>query len=404
MEERMEYIVLDLEWNQSNTGKEDAVEKLPFEIIEIGAIKLNKERVMVSEFNELIKPHVYHEMHKITSKLIHIQMQELERGRPFPEVGGDFVRWCGQEEQLFCTWGTLDLTELQRNMAYYEMPLLAPGPLPYLDVQKLFAIAYEERKIRRNLEYAIDFLHIEKDIPFHRAFSDAYYTAKILIRILEEHPEVVVNLSYDTFCPPKDRGDEVKAQFDTYVKYISREFKDKTEAFADKEVVSSKCYLCHRNLRKKIKWFSANGRHYYCVAYCEKHGYLKGKIRVRKGKRKEQYFEQDLKIEHTKINKETGERIVVPSREDSFERLLEAEKQFAEDGNSVEDEVIHTIMVEKLQQTLKMLSEEENTIIQALFYENLSETELAKRLGIARTTLQSRKYKILEKLKEYFHY
>lgn len=123
-----------------------------------------------------------------------------------------------------------------------------------------------------------------------------------------------------------------------------------------------------------------------------------------KGKRKEQYFEQDLKIEHTKINKETGERIVVPSREDSFERLLEAEKQFAEDGNSVEDEVIHTIMVEKLQQTLKMLSEEENTIIQALFYENLSETELAKRLGIARTTLQSRKYKILEKLKEYFHY
>ena len=91
-----------------------------------------------------------------------------------------------------------------------------------------------------------------------------------------------MNLSYDTFCPPKDRGDEVKAQFDTYVKYISREFKDKTEAFADKEVVSSKCYLCHRNLRKKIKWFSANGRHYYCVAYCEKHGYLKGKIRVRK--------------------------------------------------------------------------------------------------------------------------
>ena len=123
-----------------------------------------------------------------------------------------------------------------------------------------------------------------------------------------------------------------------------------------------------------------------------------------KGKRKEQYFEQDLKIEHTKINKETGERIVVPSREDSFERLLEAEKQFAEDGNSVEDEVIHTIMVEKLQQTLKMLSEEENTIIQALFYEDLSETELAKRLGIARTTLQSRKYKILEKLKKYFHY
>lgn len=61
--------------------------------------------------------------------------------------------------------GTLDLTELQRNMAYYEMPLLAPGPLPYLDVQKLFAIAYEERKIRRNLEYAIDFCILRRIFP-----------------------------------------------------------------------------------------------------------------------------------------------------------------------------------------------------------------------------------------------
>ena len=74
----------------------------------------------------------------------------------------------------------------------------------------------------------------------------------------------------------------MKVQFDTYMKYISRQFHDKEEAFRDKEVISSKCYLCHRNLKKKIKWFSAGGKQYYCVAYCEKHGYLKGKIRVRK--------------------------------------------------------------------------------------------------------------------------
>ncbi len=51
----MEYIVLDLEWNQSNTGKEDAVEKLPFEIIEIGAIKLNKERVGWRRFCQMVR-------------------------------------------------------------------------------------------------------------------------------------------------------------------------------------------------------------------------------------------------------------------------------------------------------------------------------------------------------------
>lgn len=33
----MNYIVLDLEWNQSDTGKEPEVKALPFEIIDIGA-------------------------------------------------------------------------------------------------------------------------------------------------------------------------------------------------------------------------------------------------------------------------------------------------------------------------------------------------------------------------------
>ena len=47
----MNYIVMDLEWNQSNDGSEEVCKVLPFEIIEIGAIQLNSERKMVSEFS-----------------------------------------------------------------------------------------------------------------------------------------------------------------------------------------------------------------------------------------------------------------------------------------------------------------------------------------------------------------
>ena len=278
----MKYIVLDLEWNQSNTGKEKEVECLPAEIIEIGAIKLDESGVIVGEFSQLVKPVVYQEMHHFTSQLIHMQMKELERGKPFPKVAGDFLKWCGDEEYLFCTWGSTDLTEFQRNMRFHNMEPLSDGPMRYLDVQKLFSIAYEDRKTRRALEYAVNFLGMEENLPFHRAFSDAYYTSRIFANIMKEHGEVLRNESYDLFHVPKTRDDEVKVQFDTYAKFISREFADKRAAFADREVSSSKCYLCHRNLRKKIKWFTANGRHYYCLAYCEKHGYLKGKIRIRK--------------------------------------------------------------------------------------------------------------------------
>ena len=43
------YIVFDLEWNQSAEGKQGEVRELPFEILEIGAVKLNSSLEPVGE-------------------------------------------------------------------------------------------------------------------------------------------------------------------------------------------------------------------------------------------------------------------------------------------------------------------------------------------------------------------
>lgn len=281
----MNYIVLDLEWNQSSKPSGE-LKELPFEIIEIGAVKLNQEKTMTERFSEMIRPHIYHEMHQITGNLIHIQMEELQTGDSFFNTASRFLNWCGKD-YIFCTWGPLDLTELQRNMAFYKMPPLSDRPFAFLDVQKLFSIAYEDGKSRRSLEYAIDFLEIKKEIPFHRAFSDAYYTAKVLIQIA---PDIEKNISFDLFHKPKNRKEEIHIVFDDYAKYISRKFPDKTQALADREVSSTKCYYCHRNIKRKIRWFTPNGKHYYSISYCEKHGYMKGKIRIRKAAEDEQIY------------------------------------------------------------------------------------------------------------------
>ncbi len=273
----MNYIVFDLEWNQSSFP-EGEIREIPFEIIEIGAVKLNSEKKKIDQFHELIHPRIYKRMHKITGNLIHMQMKELEGGGEFVNVASRFLQWCGKDI-IFCTWGPLDLTELQRNMAYYHMKPLTDKPLPFLDIQKLFSFAYEDRKSRRNLEYAIDFLKIEKDIPFHRAFSDAYYTAKVLER-LSYHLEK--NVSFDLYHKPKTRKEEIHIIFDDYAKYISRTFANKQEAFKDREVCSTKCYYCRKNLKKKLRWFTPNGKHYYSISFCDQHGYMKGKIRIRK--------------------------------------------------------------------------------------------------------------------------
>lgn len=276
----MNYIVLDLEWNQSSTKADE--KEIPFEIIEIGAVKLDENRQIVSEFQKLVKPQIYHKMHQYTGELVHLKMRELRKGDPFPVAMQQFLKWCGSDYQ-FVTWGPLDLTELQRNMQYYQLAPLSNGPFSFYDAQKLFYLHYEDNsdhiKTMRSLEYAIDYLNIEKDIPFHRALSDAYYTARVLQTFT--NTDVFQNVSYDTFHVPSTRAQEIHHTFATYQKYISRAFEDKATAMADHEVQSSKCYLCHKNLRKKIKWFTNNGKNYFCVASCDVHGYIKYKARIR---------------------------------------------------------------------------------------------------------------------------
>lgn len=277
----MEYIIFDLEWNQSSHPGEvdENGNALPFEIVEIGAVKLNENRDMIGEFSELIKPQIYHEMHYYTSKLIHLQMEQLEKGKPFVEVMERFLEWCG-EDCIFCTWGPLDLLELQRNMRYYGMEPISDRPIRYYDIQKLFSIAYEDKKSRRSLEYAIDMLGIHKDIPFHRAFSDAYYTAQVFDMI--EDPTVLEKVSFDTFILPDSKENEVFIHFMDYDKHISRVFPDKSRLMNDKEIMDIKCFHCGKSLKKKIKWFSSNGKHYYTIAHCFRHGYMKSKLRIRK--------------------------------------------------------------------------------------------------------------------------
>ena len=268
----MNYIIFDLEWNQGVNRGEKRDKKMPLEIVEIGAVKLNEDREMISEFSELIKPQIYHEMHNITRKIIHIQMEELEKGKPFEEVMPAFLEWCG-EDSLFCTWGGLDLLELQRNMTYYGMKPLSDRPIKFYDIQKLFSLAYEDGKSRRTLEYAIDLLDIKKDIPFHRAFSDAYYTAKVFDKI--EDPDVLERFSFDIYTPPDSRDKEIEIVFSDYAKFITQTFDEKKNLLDSRYINQPLCYLCKKRLARRTKWFSPNGKHYYSVGYCFRHGYMK---------------------------------------------------------------------------------------------------------------------------------
>ena len=109
--------------------------------------------------------------------------------------------------------------------------------------------------------------------------------------------------------------------------------------------------------------------------------------------RKEEYFSYDLKTE--KFQKETA--TFLPSREDSYERLLEKARQFAASGMSVEEQAVSSVWLEEL---LQCLSADERVILHKLYFEDKSERNVSIELGISKTALHHRKVKLLQKLKK----
>ena len=112
----MEYVVVDFEWNQSPYGKNASNKRLPFEIIEIGAVKLDEEGREIDRFSEMIKPKVYRKMNHVTKNLTGITEKDLNRGTVFPKVLVDFMLWCGEVLSLIPTEKDETATLFTKNM------------------------------------------------------------------------------------------------------------------------------------------------------------------------------------------------------------------------------------------------------------------------------------------------
>lgn len=276
----MNYIVLDLEWNQSPTGKESSVDGLPFEIIEIGAVRLNENMEQTGEFHRLISPVVYRELHYKSHQVTHLDMKKLQReGEEFPVVFQEFLDWCGTEEYRFCTWGSMDLTELQRNVRFYGLENPFEKPLLYYDVQKLYSLEYGDGKTRSALEQAAEELGLDLQRPFHRALDDAWYTGRVMAALDIKQYGVFVSVDYYRL---PETGKGYRLYFPTYSKYVSPEFTQREDLLKNKQVTDVICPKCHRMLKKKIRWFPYGQRYYLCLAVCPEHGLVRSKIRVKK--------------------------------------------------------------------------------------------------------------------------
>lgn len=138
------------------------------------------------------------------------------------------------------------------------------------------------------------------------------------------------------------------------------------------------------------------------INYREKHPDLNDAIieALEKSDRKMEYQQYDLKVERCYIDSSNRTVTYIPSREDSYERLLEENRQFAATGESVEDAAVKAVMIEKMLDGLKLLTQEEQDLITELFFKCKSEHQLSAETGIPRMTIHNRKNRILVRLKK----
>ena len=174
----MNYIVLDLEWNQPNSPR--VMVKSPVclrgEIIQIGAVKLDENLAIIDTFKIMVKPKYYRTMHKKVSRLTSITDDDLQYGFPFKQALSYFHTWC-TEDCVFLTWSGDDIKTLRSNLMVHKVKYYSI-PKSY-DVQKLFSIQIAKERRQYSLLQALDMVQ-EPACSAHDALHDAINTARVL--------------------------------------------------------------------------------------------------------------------------------------------------------------------------------------------------------------------------------
>ena len=71
-----------------------------------------------------------------------------------------------------------------------------------------------------------------------------------------------------------------------------------------------------------------------------------------------------------------------------------------DDGESVEDQAVCNVTAEEIRFIISLLKPADQELVQAMFFEGLSERQYAERCGVNRNAIHKRKVRILEELKK----
>ncbi len=272
----MDYIILDMEWNQPWPGSPSARKVLPVqirgEIIQIGAVRVTEDQQVKDEFQVLIQPKYYRRLNRRVSKLTGIKESRLlEEGVSMAKAMDQFRTWCG-DDVIFLTWGFDDITILRENLRLYGID--ENWVSRWYNAQMIFNAQTDGSSAQKALKTAMEIFEIEATRPAHDALGDAYHTALICAKLdlakgIREY-EQALKSHINGF-----HGAELPGCISRKVFY---DYADKRAALAAMSGEENKCPTCGRQMTG-TRWFAQPGHRYMDLTTCPDHG--KFLIRVR---------------------------------------------------------------------------------------------------------------------------
>lgn len=175
----MNYIILDLEatcWQDKGN--------LQSEIIEIGAVKVNGNFEIESEFSYFIKPKINPKLSDFCIELTTINQQNIDAANNFSNVIEKFKNWIDiSNPYLLCSWGLYDKNQLISDCELHN--------LDFDWVMRHISLKHQypnfkglKRMVGMNGALTIENLHL--DGTHHRGIDDARNITKIFLKNKEQ--------------------------------------------------------------------------------------------------------------------------------------------------------------------------------------------------------------------------
>ena len=270
----MTYIVLDLEWNQpvsyqSRTYREVG-DKLIFEMIQIGAVRLGPDLTPAEAISIPIAPTHYLRIHPRIRRMTGLDSEKLAGAPNFREALEQFTAWCGEDYTLL-TWGIDDISVLYQNIEFFRCGDIPLAPL--CDIQKLFSDVHH-LKDRSGLKTAMEMTGIlpAESMAFHNALYDAWYTA-LVFKTLPD-PSAVLNY-------PQQPRQLIHARKNAREKTQGEIFGTVKEALQSETAIHPVCPRCGRVLALDGEYIKQSADKYIAVAKCKNHGRILIRLRFR---------------------------------------------------------------------------------------------------------------------------